>query len=164
MVTSLCPFILFMLSNNYPYFGLSGACCQSALESIHGLRSNMMWLLSGWIQSVVQRNSTVFHVPGRMWRHIDLSLPTYFFFFLYRVPNKFRNIALGSLFQMLPSFRNSFTRKHWKTMEFLEIRKKQSNHFYILPISYKLFYVFKSVHLKVNTHKMRVLQRKVCLS
>lgn len=67
LVTSLCPLTLLMLSDNHPYFGLSGASCWSALESIHGLGSNMVWVLCGCTQPVVQRSSSVYHVPGRRW-------------------------------------------------------------------------------------------------
>lgn len=120
LVTSLCPLTLLMLSDNHPYFGLSGTCCQSALESIHGLGSNMVWVLCGCIQPVAQRSSTVYHVPEKKWStwgpfsaHILILSP----------PEGTKQLrkkgSPGSHFQTLPSFRKRWTREHWKTLEVL---------------------------------------------
>lgn len=40
LVTGLCPLTLLVLSTNHMYYRVSGTCCQSTAQRIHGLGSN----------------------------------------------------------------------------------------------------------------------------
>lgn len=137
LVTGLCPLTLLVLSTNHMYYRVSGTCCQSTAQRIHGLGSNKKCLHP----TCSAKKLYIVPCPREEVKDVGtFPSPHAGSFF----SPKWKKKHQGNAALPWSSFRKK-KKAHRVSLENTggcKVQKEQSSYFY--TFSYEFFYIFKS--------------------
>lgn len=146
LVTGLCPLTLLVLSTNHMYYRVSGTCCQSTAQRIHGLGSNKKCLHP----TCSAKKLYIVPCPREEVKDVGtFPSPHAGSFF----SPKWKKKHQGNAALPWSSFRKK--KKHtgyrWKTLEVVKFRRSKAAIFILFPMN---SFIFSSLfYLNVNTYK-----------